>query len=161
MKLVVRFFLLDFFFVLSATSSKEDLHRRIGGRCSTDNMKIIFKVCCEPESTTLKTTTSTTAVTWYQTVKFSGSTTTIPTTRKQVAQTETIQTKKPTKKKGAFFIKFPTKLIKCIVSFLDEYDKHPNEVIKNEELTSGGVLIIGAPLSLLLVIASIGCLRWR
>lgn len=34
-----------FCFVL-ATSSKDDLHRRIGGRCSTNNMKVVFKVCC-------------------------------------------------------------------------------------------------------------------
>jgi len=27
-----------------ATSSKDDLHRRIGGRCSTNNTKVIFKV---------------------------------------------------------------------------------------------------------------------
>lgn len=33
----------------SATSSKDDLHRRIGGRCSTNNMKVVFKVCCRPE----------------------------------------------------------------------------------------------------------------
>lgn len=31
---------------LLATSSKDDLHRRIGGRCSTNNMKVVFKVCC-------------------------------------------------------------------------------------------------------------------
>lgn len=35
---------------LTATSSKDDLHRRIGGRCSTNNMKVVFKVCCAPET---------------------------------------------------------------------------------------------------------------
>lgn len=35
--------------VFSATSSKDDIHRRIGGRCSTHNMKVVFKVCCRPE----------------------------------------------------------------------------------------------------------------
>jgi hypothetical protein len=35
--------------VFSATSSKDDIHRRIGGRCSTNNMKVVFKVCCRPE----------------------------------------------------------------------------------------------------------------
>ena len=29
---------------LSATSSRDDLHRRIGGRCSSSNTKVIFKV---------------------------------------------------------------------------------------------------------------------
>lgn len=32
-----------------ATSSKDDLYRRIGGRCTTNNMKVVFKVCCKPE----------------------------------------------------------------------------------------------------------------
>lgn len=32
-----------------ATSSKDDLYRRIGGRCSTNNMKVVFKVCCAAE----------------------------------------------------------------------------------------------------------------
>lgn len=36
------------YFIL-ATSSKDDLYRRIGGRCSTNNMKVVFKVCCAPE----------------------------------------------------------------------------------------------------------------
>lgn len=33
----------DYYFI--STSSKDDLHRRVGGRCSTNNMKIVFKVC--------------------------------------------------------------------------------------------------------------------
>lgn len=32
------------FFYSTATSSKDDLHRRIGGRCSSGNTKVIFKV---------------------------------------------------------------------------------------------------------------------
>ncbi|CAA9995348.1 unnamed protein product [Nesidiocoris tenuis] len=39
----------DYYFI--STSSKEDLHRRIGGRCSSNNMKVVFKVCCRPEDT--------------------------------------------------------------------------------------------------------------
>ncbi|XP_058056472.1 uncharacterized protein LOC131207857 [Anopheles bellator] len=37
----------DYYFI--STSSKDDLHRRIGGRCTTDNMKVVFKVCCGDE----------------------------------------------------------------------------------------------------------------
>jgi hypothetical protein len=33
-----------------ATSSREDIHRRIGGRCTTDNTKVIFKVFGGDES---------------------------------------------------------------------------------------------------------------
>ncbi|XP_046745941.1 ephrin-A5 isoform X2 [Diprion similis] len=38
----------DYFFI--STSSKDDLHRRIGGRCTTNNMKVVFKVCCGNEA---------------------------------------------------------------------------------------------------------------
>ncbi|XP_076760732.1 ephrin [Xylocopa sonorina] len=34
----------DYYFI--STSSKEDLHKRIGGRCTSNNMKVVFKVCC-------------------------------------------------------------------------------------------------------------------
>ncbi|GLV43262.1 ephrin [Carabus blaptoides fortunei] len=37
----------DYYFI--STSSKDDLHRRVGGRCSANNMKIVFKVCCAPD----------------------------------------------------------------------------------------------------------------
>lgn len=32
----------DYYFI--STSSRSDLHRRIGGRCSTNNMKMVFKI---------------------------------------------------------------------------------------------------------------------
>ncbi|CAG0880951.1 unnamed protein product [Cyprideis torosa] len=37
----------DYYFI--STSSKENLHRRTGGRCSTNHMKVVFKVCCKEE----------------------------------------------------------------------------------------------------------------
>lgn len=135
----------DYYFI--STSSKEDLHRRIGGRCSTHNMKIVFKVCCKQEETTQKNssvkaqTTSTTALS-----KPIGSspdpTTPVPTTYLMTKQ-ETLSTKKPTKKS-------------------DEYDKHPNEVVKNEELTyNSGVWLSVASPTLLMLIVYIVCWRWR
>lgn len=39
----------DYYFI--STSSKDDLHRRIGGRCTTHNMKVVFKVCCANDTT--------------------------------------------------------------------------------------------------------------
>lgn len=42
-------------FQSSATSSRDDLHRRIGGRCSSSNTKVIFKVFGGNDSS--KTTT--------------------------------------------------------------------------------------------------------
>ncbi|CAL4212737.1 unnamed protein product, partial [Meganyctiphanes norvegica] len=38
----------DYYFI--STSSKDDLYRRIGGRCTTHHMKVVFKVCCDPAS---------------------------------------------------------------------------------------------------------------
>ncbi|KAK2726608.1 hypothetical protein QYM36_007447 [Artemia franciscana] len=38
----------DYYFI--STSSRDDLHRRIGGRCSTHNMKVVFKVCCKDDA---------------------------------------------------------------------------------------------------------------
>ncbi|KAM8702821.1 hypothetical protein ACLKA7_005169 [Drosophila subpalustris] len=49
----------DYYFI--STSSKDDLYRRIGGRCSTNNMKVVFKVCCAAEEKN-KTTPETTLV---------------------------------------------------------------------------------------------------
>ncbi|XP_043069565.1 uncharacterized protein Ephrin isoform X1 [Drosophila bipectinata] len=51
----------DYYFI--STSSKDDLYRRIGGRCSTNNMKVVFKVCCATEEKNKTSTTSKTVVT--------------------------------------------------------------------------------------------------
>ncbi|XP_068152532.1 uncharacterized protein Ephrin [Drosophila tropicalis] len=52
----------DYYFI--STSSKDDLYRRIGGRCSTNNMKVVFKVCCaaEEKNKTIPSTTTSVAV---------------------------------------------------------------------------------------------------
>lgn len=44
----------DYYFI--STSSKDDLHRRIGGRCTSHNMKVVFKVCCGNEAETSSAT---------------------------------------------------------------------------------------------------------
>ncbi|XP_063995066.1 ephrin-B2 isoform X2 [Diachasmimorpha longicaudata] len=46
----------DYYFI--STSSKDDLHRRIGGRCTTHNMKVVFKVCCANDTNGSQTSTS-------------------------------------------------------------------------------------------------------
>ncbi|XP_047736439.1 uncharacterized protein LOC108682533 [Hyalella azteca] len=40
----------DYYFI--STSSSDDLERRIGGRCSSHHMKVVFKVCCDPNTQT-------------------------------------------------------------------------------------------------------------
>lgn len=38
----------DYYFISTSTGNVEGLNQRIGGRCATHNMKVIFKVCCDP-----------------------------------------------------------------------------------------------------------------
>lgn len=92
-------------FLIAATSSKDDLHRRIGGRCSTNNMKIVFKVCCAPNANQYNTTirpftTPPTAFNWpiHPTL---GPTTT---TTEYVARTEVSHSRKPTKKTSKWLL---------------------------------------------------------
>ena len=40
----------DYFFI--STSSRSDLYRRVGGRCSSHNMRVVFKVADNPMETT-------------------------------------------------------------------------------------------------------------
>lgn len=44
----------DYYFI--STSTRDDLHRRIGGRCTTHNMKIVFKVWNPQETTSTQST---------------------------------------------------------------------------------------------------------
>jgi len=43
----------DYYFI--STSSRSDLYRRIGGRCSSHNMRVVFKVADNPMETTTST----------------------------------------------------------------------------------------------------------
>lgn len=45
----------DYYFI--STSTRDDLHRRIGGRCTTHNMKIVFKVWNPQETTSTERST--------------------------------------------------------------------------------------------------------
>lgn len=102
----------DYYFI--STSTSDDLHRRIGGRCSTHNMKIVFKVWSPPEEVTTRTTTTAVSRPMWSSV-------TSPRTTQTTTSTTTteIPTTRTTKKSKT-------------------YNKHPNEVVKSEELTLGG-----------------------
>lgn len=132
----------DYYFI--STSSEEDLHRRVGGRCQTNNMKIVFKVCCAKNQTT---TTTTTRFTMPSTTSLPPRPTPgpVPTTTlvHWVPRNEVPPSRKPVKK-------------------MNEYEKHPNEVVKNEELTyNAGVWLSAGPTSFLFLIALIACVKWR
>lgn len=103
----------DYYFI--STSTGDDLHRRIGGRCTTHNMKIVFKVW-NPQETTSTQSTSAARPVW---------TTPIPSPAHRPSPQPTFNppstggpptsTSQPSR---------PTKKLK--------YDKQPNEVIKSQ-----------------------------
>ncbi|GAB6028760.1 hypothetical protein CHUAL_004577 [Chamberlinius hualienensis] len=51
----------DYYFI--STSSKDNFFNRIGGRCLSHNMRVIFKVCCDAsDKSSIPSTTTTTTV---------------------------------------------------------------------------------------------------
>ncbi|XP_037787800.1 ephrin-B2-like [Penaeus monodon] len=133
----------DYYFI--STSGKDDLHRRIGGRCSSHHMKVVFKVCCDPESqpaqdqannhipnnglsTPRGTTTTTTSTTKSTTTTTTPKTTTTSTTTTSLSTTSL----KTTSHKSA-----DPHTIKTTTKKTDTHqpDRRENEVVKNEELT--------------------------
>ncbi|XP_059609713.1 ephrin-B3 [Phlebotomus argentipes] len=152
----------DYYFI--STSSKDDLHRRIGGRCSTNNMKVVFKVCCADKRTLTQTERNSTAdrnsTIPFVTVDGSGvaintgaeasppllpsinssasnvvqSTMSWPTWRGHEETRNITTSPRPTINNSVNVNSNhspshkPTKKT-------NDYEKHPNEVVKNEELT--------------------------
>nr|XP_023016957.1 ephrin-A4 [Leptinotarsa decemlineata]XP_023016963.1 ephrin-A4 [Leptinotarsa decemlineata]XP_023016971.1 ephrin-A4 [Leptinotarsa decemlineata]XP_023016977.1 ephrin-A4 [Leptinotarsa decemlineata]XP_023016986.1 ephrin-A4 [Leptinotarsa decemlineata] len=102
----------DYYFI--STSTSDDLHRRIGGRCTTHNMKIVFKVWGPPQAPiTSPPPPVTSKPSWWSVT--AQRTTTSSTTSSTTTSPPTTTTKKS-----------------------KTYNKHPNEVVKSEELTLGG-----------------------
>ncbi|XP_060516335.1 ephrin-B2 [Cylas formicarius] len=107
----------DYYFI--STSTSDDLHRRIGGRCTTHNMKIVFKVWGPSAQTpTLPPTPPPVRPTWWSVTPQRMTTTTTTTTTTTQPPPTTTKKSKP-------------------------YNKHPNEVVKSEELTLGGNRVSG------------------
>lgn len=111
----------DYYFI--STSSKDDLHRRIGGRCSTNNMKVVFKVCCRPEDVNNRTTWS----------PLSSTTTTTSTTSAIISR--------PAVRPTVNTVQYSSRPSTSIIPTYNKPKKtgtygsnHPNEVVKNEEL---------------------------
>ncbi|XP_057652704.1 ephrin-A4 [Diorhabda carinulata] len=123
----------DYYFI--STSTSDDPHRRIGGRCTTHNMKIIFKVWGPPSTPATAVPPPITAKpSWWS----------VPSPRTTTSSTTwttptTVSSSTTTKKSKT-------------------YNKHPNEVVKSEELTLGG----GAPTATnLIVVACLAALFIR
>ncbi|XKL68544.1 hypothetical protein PGB90_004035 [Kerria lacca] len=126
----------DYYFI--STSSKDDLHRRIGGRCATNNMKVIFKVCCRPEDS------------YNQSVKYLPKTNPMYTSTVSNMLSSTIPSylRPSSRAKPSNFniyrgitepsVETPQFPNKISTKKSQEFPQHPNEVVKNEELTHGG-----------------------
>lgn len=134
----------DYYFI--STSSREDLHRRIGGRCSTHNMKVVFKVCCKPEdlaeklstagrpvlaSSTTTTTTTVSTIGSNNIIPVMNSTTPAPTTTTTTVATSTTRIVPHWKD-----IETQSYSIRTTTKKSEAYDILSNEVVKNEELSS-------------------------
>ncbi|XP_059490994.1 ephrin-A4 isoform X2 [Neocloeon triangulifer] len=118
----------DYYFI--STSSKDDIYRRIGGRCSSDNMKTVFKVCCRAKETNNQTTAATginLGPVHHFPVTTSG---TYSSTQAYMPPQLPTRPTRPPSSKDYPPMQPPKKS--------SEYDKHPNEVLKNEELTYSG-----------------------
>ncbi|XP_050426106.1 ephrin-B2 [Adelges cooleyi] len=140
----------DYYFI--STSSKDDIHRRIGGRCSTNNMKVVFKVCCRPEdqqqnnNQNVATRPPNPAIT--QRLPAPVNTHVYP--RPTSAYSSTMS---PSPKLPPFG---PSLHNKPNHKKQSEYDKHPNEVVKNEELTlNGGQRAVTSSAFIILVLLTI------
>ncbi|XP_050704678.1 ephrin-B2-like [Eriocheir sinensis] len=157
----------DYYFI--STSSQDDLHRRIGGRCSTHHMKVVFKVCCDPASqpardqannhlpasgpATTRGTTTTTTTTSSTSTKPS-TTTTTPKTTSTTSSTSTSSSTSTTSLKTTSH-KASDRPGKTTQKKTDnrQPDRSQNEVVKNEELTlnSGPPSTSSTSASLLLI----------
>ncbi|XP_065202251.1 ephrin-B1 [Planococcus citri] len=128
----------DYYFI--STSSKDDLHRRIGGRCATNNMKVIFKVCCRPEDSynnSVRHISKNTSI--YSSVPAMQTTTTVP----AYIRSFTARPSKPSNFVNVYHgvtyePSAETPPNKQTTKKSQEFPHHPNEVVKNEELTHGG-----------------------
>ncbi|KAK4021999.1 hypothetical protein OUZ56_007486 [Daphnia magna] len=138
----------DYYFI--STSSKDDLHRRIGGRCSSHNMKVVFKVCCKAEDldkagTTAgrpalsSTTTSTTMSTISTSVAVMNSTTTqAPVVPTRIITTQLLLPSVTSPRMPPHWkdVEIQSFSVRTTTKKSDDFDKLSNEVVKNEELTS-------------------------
>ncbi|XP_076353233.1 ephrin-B1-like isoform X2 [Tachypleus tridentatus] len=50
----------DYYFISTSGGRLDQLNQRVGGRCASRNMKIVFKVCCDPTKKEITTATSST-----------------------------------------------------------------------------------------------------
>lgn len=136
----------DYYFI--STSSKDDLHRRIGGRCSSHNMKMVFKVCCSTSATPISAESPTilpngvVAMLPSSVINHSTPLRTIQEVNAvtrvwgPVSHTTALPNKATVAVAPALL---PAKKGNTL-----ESQKHPNEVVKNEELTYNDAAVSGA-----------------
>ncbi|XP_067137043.1 ephrin-B1-like isoform X1 [Centruroides vittatus] len=126
----------DYYFVSTSTGELEGLHQRLGGRCATHNMKVTFKVCCDPSkippapATTTVSTTKTEPATLFpvKNNSYSEETVSVSTTPRWFAP----PTSKTTVVKS---YDVPVDKSKPSSKKTESRDKLPNETrAKNEEL---------------------------
>ncbi|XP_065349999.1 ephrin-A1 isoform X2 [Cloeon dipterum] len=139
----------DYYFI--STSSKKDIQAHHSGSCADFNMKMMFKVCCksnetQPNNTIPYPDRQTPAIVYTPPTTVTYTPPHTP-SRATSPPAKEYPTAKPPKKSS-------------------DYDKHPNEVLKNEELTLKGDACsrwcsATTTWSLLAATQAVLLLRWR
>lgn len=133
----------DYYFISTSDAGKDGLYHRIGGRCATHNMKVIFKVCCSPSKGTAvtastKITTASTTTTTRATII---STTTTTTPVMSVSTPSWLRPLMPSSRPTVFVKQYEYEMprdVKQKSKKTEDRDKLPNETrAKNEELVTG------------------------
>ncbi|XP_067118406.1 ephrin-B1-like isoform X2 [Centruroides vittatus] len=132
----------DYYFISTSDGGKDGLYHRIGGRCATHNMKVIFKVCCCPSKGTAET--STTKITTASITTTTRATIASTTTTTQVMSVSTpswlrplMPSNRPTISVKQYEYEVPRD-VKQKSKKTEDRDKLPNETrAKNEELVTG------------------------
>ncbi|KAG8042090.1 hypothetical protein G9C98_000081 [Cotesia typhae] len=125
----------DYYFI--STSSKDDLHRRIGGRCSTHNMKVVFKVCCANDGSS-STRNNNNRKYSYNYPGTAAAAPTLPHVPPPAIYPSHPHQPQPPIHNGPPSLASPPKTSITQKKKNKEYSDHPNEVVKNEELTYTG-----------------------
>lgn len=153
----------DYYFISTSGGSADAIHQKIGGRCATHNMKVIFKVCCSPEKTTSTTqssstygypsTTTSTVLPPFSVTRFRRPSTTpyrIP---------PVISSKLPNMK--TYDYPRDGELGKTPSKKTEDRDKLPNETrAKNEELVNNSAVTLNHQRQSLLVISAVLVLHY-
>ena len=132
----------DYYFI--STSTRRDLHRRVGGFCSSHNMKMIFKVADNQRASNSVETEETTLVTTERIISSSPLLRAISSSPSQSQPTPArpiyyYRNRSPSQQSKEFnYYYSPKDLIKLRKTIMERTEAEENETLKAEKLRSSG-----------------------